>query len=122
MQHMIGRSVGTARAIFLTTVMAAMPTVLLGACGGGKEANGSKPTSLAGGKAQTPPAEKGANSQDAALCPEDEVGLCLCVEGGFELEGEVWDFACCEDVGLLGLYSCGDDATCNADTFACESL
>jgi hypothetical protein len=91
------------------------------ACGG-KEAKGTKPASLAGGKEQKPPADQGSQTNDEELCPAEVVGYCVCVEGGFEYDGDIWDFACCEAVGVLGLYSCGDDAICNADTFACEEF
>jgi hypothetical protein len=90
-------------------------------CGSKRTATGTKPTAVTGGQTGKKAASDGSVDPDAGACTDAEEGLCICVPGGFEAGGEVWDFACCFTKQIYVIY-CGDDSTgCNADTFACET-
>ena len=93
-------------------------------CKKSKDASAAKPATPTAGKTQ--PAQPSGKSEQQAteLCANNDPNLivCVCVEGGFvDADGDVWDYDCC--VGTVEwLITCGDSATCNADTFACEDL
>ncbi|MFO0616857.1 MAG: hypothetical protein U0414_29955 [Polyangiaceae bacterium] len=90
-------------------------------CGSKRTATGTKPTALTGGETGKKTQADGTADPDAGTCTDAEEGLCICVPGGFESGGEIWDFACCFSKQIYVIY-CGDDSSgCDPTTFTCAA-